>query len=135
MRFEFDPLLEDVVEAAMADWGEDITLLLSGRGYDPATGTLTEQVQTNVTQAMRSAGTLRPREATAGRDVDGRLTLLIRTDALPSDAEGRLRVLLDGRTYETASRSVRPGGVTAVDLVECEDVAEYADAGAIGGVA
>ena len=109
----FDPLLEDVVEAAMGDWAEDVRLVEVSRTFDPVTGeTAAAEVRRTVRAIVSEAKHAR-RPATAGADLSRQPSVLVRTADVGG---GRLRVEFGGHKYDVIGRSVRPGGVTSLML-------------------
>lgn len=113
MSFAFDPLLTDVAEAAMADWGEPVTLIAVSRSFDAAAGQSAVTETETPTTGIRSGGETGPRKSVGGLADEPAETVLVRTPVVP---EGRIRLRVGGRTFEVASRSERPGGLTALLL-------------------
>ena len=116
----FDPLLDDVVQAAMNDWSRPVTLIVVDRSFDATTGqTQTIEVRLTVA-AIYSETSVQPRTGTARLAAVVAPTLLIRTGDLPA---GRLRAEVGDRLYDVAAHHVRPGGVTALMLTACGAIA------------
>ena len=113
MSFAFDPLLSDVAEAAMADWGEPVTLIAVARSFDASAGESVISETETPTTGIRSGGDTGPRKNVGGLADEAAETVLVRTADVP---DGRLRLRVGGRTVEVASRSERPGGLTALLL-------------------
>lgn len=118
----FDPLLADVAEAALADWGRPVTLLTSEPAYDPDAGTLAAAESPTAVTAIVSDAPAAARPGTAHMDRPPAPTLLVRAADLPP-AGGRLRVDLDGRRHTVLARNDRPGGLTALTLAPVEPAA------------